>query len=103
MSGVNISRESPRVILLTPEEATRLLEHNTLNRPLNDTHVKRIATQIIEGKWRFIGDTIKISDDDAVLDGQHRLWAVVESKISVETILVKGIKREAFATIDKFI
>ena len=86
--------------MLTPEEATRLLEHNTLNRPLNDQHVKRIASQIIAGKWRFNGDTIKVSDDNAVLDGQHRLWAVVESKISIETILVKGIKRDAFATID---
>jgi hypothetical protein len=89
-----------KTILLTPEEATRLLEHNTLNRPLNDQHVKRIASQILSGKWRFNGDTIKISDDNAVLDGQHRLWAVVESKFSIETILVRGIKRDAFATID---
>ncbi len=80
--------------------ATQLLEANTLNRPLNDQHVKRITNQIIAGKWRFNGDTIKIAEDSAVLDGQHRLWAVVESKISVETILVKGIKRDAFATID---
>jgi hypothetical protein len=77
-----------------------LLEHNTLNRPLNDQHVKRIANQIITGKWRFNGDTIKISTDNAVLDGQHRLWAVVESKVSVETVIVKGIQRDAFATID---
>lgn len=85
---------------MTPEEATRLLDHNTLNRPLSDQHVRRIASQILSGKWRFNGDTIKISDDGQVLDGQHRLWAVVESKVSIETILVKGIAREAFATID---
>lgn len=80
--------------------AVRLLEHNTLNRPLNDQHVKRIAGQIINGKWKFNGDTIKLSDDGGILDGQHRLWAVVESKVSVETIIVRGIEREAFATID---
>lgn len=77
-----------------------LLEHNTLNRPLNDQHIKRLASQITHGKWKFNGDTIKISDDNQVLDGQHRLWSIVEAGIAVKTILVKGIKRDAFATID---
>lgn len=67
---------------------------------MSDQHVKRIAGQIIDGKWKFNGDTIKISSDGGVLDGQHRLWAVVESKISIETIIVRGIARDAFATID---
>jgi len=78
----------------------RLLDHNTLNRPLDDNHVKRIANQIVSGKWRFNGDTIKISDTEQILDGQHRLWAVVEAKVPIQTILVKGIERDAFSTID---
>lgn len=80
--------------------ATQMLEHNTLNRPLNDQHVKRIAGQIISGKWRFNGDTIKFSEGGDILDGQHRLWAIVESKQAVETVIIKGIEKEAFATID---
>jgi hypothetical protein len=80
--------------------ATQLLDSNNLNRPISDQHVQRIAGQIREGKWRFNGDTIKISEDESVLDGQHRLWAVMESKTAVETILVRGLKREAFTTID---
>jgi hypothetical protein len=90
----------PEIVTLTPERATELLEHNTINRPLLDQHVRRIAGQIMTGKWRFNGDTIKISDDGAVLDGQHRLWAIIEARTAVETILVYGIKREAFSTID---
>lgn len=89
-----------QTITLTPELATELLERNTLNRPLSDQHVSRIARQIKSGKWRFNGDTIKIADTNDVLDGQHRLWAVIEAKSPVETILVRGIAREAFATID---
>src|SRR6266849_1926769 len=95
MSGSDLKR-----ILLTPEEATRLLEYNTLNRPLNDQHVKRLATQIIDGKWRFNGDTIKFSAKGEILDGQHRLWAVVEAKIAIETIIVRGVEKDAFASID---
>jgi hypothetical protein len=76
------------------------LEHNKLNRPLNDPHVQRIARQIVAGKWKFNGDTIKISATDDVLDGQHRLWAIIEAKKAVETVIVYGIDRAAFATID---
>lgn len=95
-----IKVKRPEIITLTPDMATKLLEHNTLNRPLSQPHVERIAKQIVEGKWRFNGDTIKVSDDGNVLDGQHRLWAIIEAKKPVETILVRGIERDAFATID---
>lgn len=88
------------IVTLTPESAVKLLEHNTLNRPLSDGHVQRIAKGIIEGKWRFNGDTIKIADTGDVLDGQHRLWACIEAKRPIETIIVRGVARDAFATID---
>lgn len=105
MSGTTVVKLSPKTpelttITLTPELATQLLERNSLNRPLSDQHVSRIARQIKSGKWKFNGDTIKIADTNDVLDGQHRLWAVIEAKMPVETILVRGIAREAFATID---
>lgn len=92
--------ESGSRVRVTPEMAMRLLDANKLNRPLASGHAERIAQQITNGKWRFNGDTIKISDTGDVLDGQHRLWAIIESKTAVETIIVDGIKRDAFATID---
>jgi hypothetical protein len=92
--------ETPQVVTITPEDAMALLEANASNRPLNDRHVKRIARQILDGKWRFNGDTIKVSSTNDILDGQHRLWAIIESKIAIETIVVRGIEPDAFATID---
>lgn len=100
MHGLQMTKSKISTITLTPEKATELLEHNTQNRPLNGNHVQRIARQIISDKWKFNGDTIKVSDSGDVLDGQHRLWAVIEAKKPVETIIVYGIEREAFATID---
>ncbi len=105
MSGTNVvsmPRKSgtPEIITLTAALATRLLEHNTLNRPLSDRHVQRISRQIITGKWKFNGDTIKVAKGGDVLDGQHRLWAVIEAKKSVKTIIVYEIEPDAFSTID---
>jgi hypothetical protein len=93
-------RPNPEITLLTPDMAAELLNCNMLNRPLNDQHVQRIARQIIDKKWKFNGDTIKISTESDILDGQHRLWAVMEAKIAIETVIVRGIERDAFATID---
>lgn len=89
-----------KLTTITPEMATGLLEYNTDNRPINDQHVHRIARQISDGKWKFNGDTIKVSDDKEVLDGQHRLWATIEANKPIETVVVYGVKRDAFATID---
>jgi hypothetical protein len=87
-------------VTITPELAQHYLEHNQHNRPISDSHVRRIALQIKEGKWKFNGDTIKIAETGDVLDGQHRLWAIITSEIPVETIVVTGIEKDAFATID---
>ena len=99
MRGQN-EREKPQIEIITPTKAAELLEANNHNRPLNEQHVHRIARQIIEGKWKFNGDTIKIAINNDVLDGQHRLWACIESKQPIETIIVRNIERDAFATID---
>ena len=87
-------------VTITPAMATKMLEANTINRPLSDAHVHRIARQITEGKWKFNGDTIKIADTKDVVDGQHRLWAIIEASRPVETIIVHGVSRDSFATLD---
>lgn len=91
---------TPEIVMVTPAMAMELLEYNGLNRPLNDQHVHRLARQIESGRWKFNGDTIKLASNKDILDGQHRLWAVIESKTAIETIIVRGIEADAFSTID---
>lgn len=86
--------------IITPEMADQLLTHNRNNRPISDQHVRRITEQIIAGKWKMNGDTIKISDTKNVLDGQHRLWAIVYAKTPVESLVVEGIPEDSFDTMD---
>jgi hypothetical protein len=54
----------------------------------------------MEGKWIVNGDSIKFSVSGDVLDGQHRLWAVIYSKMAIRTLVVRGVDDRAFATID---
>lgn len=89
-----------KLTTITPAMAMEMLERNKLNRPLNDQHVHRLARQIIEGKWKYNGDTVKFSHDKDILDGQHRLWACIEAQMPIESIIVYDIESDAFATID---
>lgn len=59
--------------------ARAVLEHNTANRKLRGTVVERYARDMAAGDWQATGDTIKIATDGTLIDGQHRLEAIVEA------------------------
>lgn len=90
----------PELCKITPKDATEWLKGNSANRPVRARHVTFLANQMKAGKWLVNGETIKISDDDTVLDGQHRLLAVIESDTPIQSWVMYGIPREAMATID---
>lgn len=89
-----------RVVTLTPAVATEILNRNILNRPLRSGHVEKLARDMAAGKWRMNAETIKIARGGAVLDGQHRLYAVIESGASIQAMLVEGLDEDVMPTID---
>lgn len=89
------------VVQVTPELATFLLERNSLNRPVKEYRVYKFAADIKQNRWAGRnGETIKFSTEGELLDGQHRLWAVVEAGVPVEMMVVFGLAAETRTTID---
>lgn len=86
-------------IIVTPDVAADLLSQNTTNRPLSRPIVSKYARMMAMGRWIFNGDTITRSNG-VLIDGQHRLAAVVKSGFSIRCILVDGVDAGAFATKD---
>jgi hypothetical protein len=86
--------------IVTPEEATDLLRRNTRNRRLRPALVGKLAGAMRRGEWRFNGDSIRISEDDELLDGQHRLAAVAETGIPQRFLVVTGLPSETQETMD---
>lgn len=85
-----MSKPTYEVTKITPElAATWLLKHNTHNRSLRRRVVAAYAADMQNGNWRETGDSIKRAVDGTILDGQHRLAAIVESRVSV-TMMVVG-------------
>lgn len=88
---------------ITPEIATKILEEakeNVQNRSVGDAHVEWLSQQMTAGKWSLNGEAIILDDEDQLIDGQHRLWAVIHSGVTIESLVTRGVDRRSFATID---
>ncbi len=88
------------IVNVTPRWAADLLDHNTHNRAIRWHYVHELAQLMAEGRWAVNGETIKIDTEGTVLDGQHRLHAVVISDTTIRTHFVTGLPSEVFDTID---
>jgi hypothetical protein len=70
-------------VLVTPQIAEHWLESNVLNRQVRKSRVRTYARDMAAGKWQFNTQGITFATDGTLIDGQHRLKAVVESGASV--------------------
>lgn len=95
-----LSRMKPAVERITPEVARAILAKNTNNRSLNNTTVQFYMEQMRKGQWQLNGESIKIAADGTLLDGQHRLEACSRLDSPFDTLVVRGVDKETFATID---
>ena len=84
---------------ITPSIATSMLLGNNNNRTLNKNHVSNLAKEMLSGRWKVNGDTICFNGDQ-LIDGQHRLQAIVESGIAIDTLVVRGLEGDVFDTKD---
>lgn len=89
------------IMYISPAEASAWLGDNKFdNRRLDDRNVERIVRDIKAGKWVFDGNPIRFDKDGNIIDGQHRLWAIVKSGKQVQSMVVRGLDNEAKMTID---
>lgn len=88
------------VLKINAEKAKELLKSNYDNRAETKSHVKFLAIQMLEGKWKFTADPIKISKTGRILDGQHRLMAVIESDTEQDFLFCYDLDNEVFDVLD---
>lgn len=78
---------------ITPDVAKRYLSHNTSNyRNLNVQKVKKYATDMKHGAWEENGESISFSKSGRLLNGQHRLEAIIESNTPVTMVVVRDVE-----------
>lgn len=90
----------PEVMRITPEQAFKWLE-GAPNRPIRPRKVELYAAAMMAGQWKVNNDAIAFSADGDLLNGQHRLWACVESKKSFDSLVIFNVEKDAFLTMDQ--
>lgn len=85
---------------ITPARAAYLLTLNTGNRPLSVSRVRQMVRDMQAGNWLYNGKSILVSATNVLLDGQHRLTAVVESGVTIRSIVITGMPDDVMPTID---
>ncbi len=91
---------SSEIVDVTPSMAAAMLKGNTENRNLRPAYVRQLAGAMQRGEWILNGEPIQIATNGLLLNGQHRLTAVVESGVTVKMLVVRGLPVSTRRTMD---
>ena len=91
MSDHNNRKVTAAVETVTPARAEEWLGKNTSNRNMRFRVVSAYARDMQNGAWQLTGEPVKFSANGRLLDGQHRLHAVVEAGVPVDMLVVRGL------------
>lgn len=91
---------SVSVVDISPELARQWLNLNIGNRPTSQVHVAKIERAIKDGKWKMTGDAIRFSKTGKLIDGQHRLQAILNSGMTVTCVVMRDLDDAIFDVID---
>lgn len=86
---------------ITPELAQTILTNlNKKNRNVSDRIVRSYANDMANGKWLITGDPLRFDVEGSLIDGQHRLAAVVKSGITLNFAIIRDLERDVQDVID---
>ena len=88
------------VVDMTPELASKWFDLARFNREINDTIVALYVRQIKEGLWRRTHQGIALTKAGVLIDGQHRLLAIIKTGQTVPMIVFVDEPEENFEFID---
>jgi hypothetical protein len=87
---------------ITPNEAEAWLRKSEgqIQRTPSSALVAKLAHAITAGQWQLTHQGIALDDAGVVLDGQHRLQAIIRAGIPVQMIVARGVDPDTFGAMD---
>jgi hypothetical protein len=70
------------------------------NRGIRPSVVDAYARYMKAGRWILNGDPIRFDHDGKLIDGQHRLLAIIAADVPIKSFVVRDLGDEAFITLD---
>lgn len=96
------SQITSEIKLVTPLLARNWLENfnNPYNRKIHEQRVKDYTNRITKGEW-MIGDALKFDNNGILIDGQHRLSAVIQANKPTQFLVLKGFDPNTTQVLDR--
>ena len=89
-----------KVVKVTPELAKLFLSKNSVNREVRNNNVKFFCNEIRTGSFKTTHQGIALSKEGMLLDGQHRLLAIIETNMPVEMLVTENLDSSTFHAMD---
>lgn len=94
-------KTSASVMTITPEYAKTILEtQNDSNRPIRSKRVDYYAEMMKKGQWKLNGEPICFDKFGVLVNGQHRLCAVVKANVPIDFLVVHNVEDGSYSTYD---
>lgn len=92
---------SAQVEKITPAIAAAYLEMNKNNRAIRKKVVDAYARDMANGEWVVQHQGIAFDVDGNLVDGQHRLQAVIKAGVPVQMMVTRGLEKNSVEGIDQ--
>lgn len=86
--------------IITPEVASAYLALNTHNRAEKKGQLAKYVHDMVNGDWVWNGESIKFGDNGALLDGQHRLEAIIKAGVAIQMLVIRDLPVATQETMD---
>ena len=86
---------------ITPEIATLFLQNHVGNRDYRKNWVSELSRMIKRGEWLVTHQGIALDKSGNLIDGQHRLKAIIESGIPVQINVSYDVDAITYTCIDR--
>jgi len=90
-----------KVMQMTPEKAKQILvAKNRNNRSIRPSNLKRLTSAIENGEWKITNQGIAFDEEGNLIDGQHRLAAILQTGKTVPILVGTNMDPRIFDCVD---
>lgn len=89
------------LVVITPAIAAEWMKRNHSNRLVKNGNLGGLVRDMLGGRHLVNGDTIRFDLNGRLIDGQHRLLAIIQSGLPITMFVVTGLEPAAQETIDR--
>ena len=100
MTAAELKEIQVKIELMTVNKAKLILTRNKSNRPLNQDNISFICHAMKQNNFMFTGESIIIGKNGDLMDGQHRLEALIITGKEQYFVVVSNVNNDAFKHID---